>query len=239
MVGNPVRRRFLDASAAVAARAPGGTLASDGERAPRPEDLTLLVVGGSQGARAVNDLVLAAAAVLYAEGRARLPRIVHQTGPADEARVRERYGELGLAELVDVRSFIDDMPAALTAASVVVGRAGALTLAELAMVGRPAILIPLPTAAADHQSRNAAAFARAGAAIVADQRTTSPEKLASLIKALCDDGARRAEMGRAMATLGRPDAARELVDELERVAGGATTGPEPGSRDGGVTGEAR
>jgi len=182
---------------------------------------TVLILGGSQGARAVNDLVIGAAAALAAEQR--LPRIVHQTGAADEARVRQLYAERHLADRVEILPFIDDMPAALRGATLVVARAGALTLAELAMVGRPAILIPLPTAADDHQSRNAAEFARAGAAIIADQRRTTPEALAQMIADLGSDAARRKQMSQAMAALGRPAAAREIVDELERVAGIASS----------------
>jgi UDP-N-acetylglucosamine--N-acetylmuramyl-(pentapeptide) pyrophosphoryl-undecaprenol N-acetylglucosamine transferase len=238
LVGNPVRRRFLDSSR-VSARPstridqppgdrsdpsdpsdPSDRSDDPGDRSDDPGDTAVLIVGGSQGARAVNDLVIGAVAILHKDGR--MPRIVHQvlhqTGAADEARVRERYAALGLADAVEVRPFIDDMPAALARAALVVGRAGALTLAELAMVGRPAILIPLPTAAADHQTRNAAEFARAGAAIVADQKTTTPDALARLIADLCADPPRRAEMSRAMAQRGRPDAAREIVDELERIA---------------------
>ena len=212
LAGNPVRRKFLQAS--TNAVAPQATTSGPWG------SMTVLVVGGSQGARAVNDLVIGAAAVLHGEGR--LPRIVHQTGPSDEARVRQRYSELGLTGLVDVRPFIDDMSSALGTADLVVGRAGALTLAELAMVGRPAILIPLPTAAADHQSRNAASFARAGAALVADQASTTPAALARLVADLCADADRRAAMSRLMAKLGRPTAATQIVDELERVAGGPT-----------------
>ena len=213
LVGNPVRRRFLEASTAASTSA--GAPSGGAPIAAPPTNSTVLVVGGSQGARAVNDLVIGAAAVLHKDGR--LPRLVHQTGATDEARVRERYAALGLGDVVQVRPFIDDMPAALAAAALVVGRAGALTLAELAMIGRPAILIPLPTAAADHQSRNAAEFARAGAAIVADQRTTTPNDLARLIADLFADAPRRLEMSRAMASRGRPRAAGEIVDEIERI----------------------
>ncbi|MES1165108.1 MAG: undecaprenyldiphospho-muramoylpentapeptide beta-N-acetylglucosaminyltransferase [Verrucomicrobiota bacterium] len=214
LVGNPVRRRFLEAAAASPGGPPSAAAASG--TATTAATATVLIVGGSQGARAVNDLVAAAAAELHAQGR--LPALVHQTGAADEARVRARYAALGLADRVQLRAFIDDMPATLGAATLVVGRAGALTLAELAMVGRPAILIPLPTAADDHQSRNAAEFARAGAAVVAPQGTTTASELARLIADLCADAGRRAAMSRAMAALGRPAAAREIVDELERVA---------------------
>ena len=239
LCGNPVRRRFVataatpgaslpsgvDAPSAVSTGLPAGPLA--GLQLP-----TVLILGGSQGARAVNDLVIGAAAALAAEQR--LPRIVHQTGAADEARVRQLYADRQLADRVEILPFIDDMPAALGAATLVVARAGALTLAELAMVGRPAILIPLPTAADDHQTRNAAEFARAGAAIVADQRHTTPEALAQLIAELVADPTRRGQMSRAMAALGRPSAAREIVDELERVAGvAANTGTATVSDRGG------
>jgi UDP-N-acetylglucosamine--N-acetylmuramyl-(pentapeptide) pyrophosphoryl-undecaprenol N-acetylglucosamine transferase len=216
LVGNPVRRTFVVAAAVpdagvVSARA--GTGMAGG---------AVLVLGGSQGARAVNDLVMGAAAILAKAGR--LPRIVHQAGAGDEPRVRTRYGELGLLEgahagRIDVRAFIEDMPAALADAALVVGRAGALTLAELAMTGRPAILIPLPTAAADHQTANAAEFERAGAAVVATQATTTPETLAALLEQLLGDPARLHAMSAAMAAHGRPNATREIVDDLESLVG--------------------
>lgn len=206
LLGNPVRRKFAG-DAAGPSSSPSAAVG------------TVLILGGSQGARAVNDLVAGAAALLAKENR--LPRIVHQTGAGDEARMRARYQELGL-ELdaptgVTLRPFIDDMPAVLADAALVVGRAGALTLAELAMTGRPAILIPLPTAAADHQTSNAAEFERAGAAVVANQATTTPESLARLIADLMGDPVRRAAMSRAMAALGRPAATRDIVDELQTL----------------------
>ena len=212
LLGNPVRRRFL-------ANATGAATGVATLAAPAPAGTRLLILGGSQGARMVNDLIVGAAAVLAAEGR--LPPLTHQTGAADEARVRQRYADAGLAvgDAIVVSPFIDDMPAALASAALVVARAGALTLAELAITGRPAILVPLPTAADDHQTRNAAELVRAGAAIVADQRTTTPEALARLIADLMADEPRRAAMARAMLGLGRPTATRDIVDELERVAG--------------------
>jgi UDP-N-acetylglucosamine--N-acetylmuramyl-(pentapeptide) pyrophosphoryl-undecaprenol N-acetylglucosamine transferase len=216
LLGNPVRRTFVTASAAHA----GASSGRDPVTLGHGSGDSVLVLGGSQGARAVNDLVVAAAALLAAEGR--LPRIVHQTGAADEARVRQRYRDFGLGDgpnagQIELRPFIDDMPAALERTALVVGRAGALTLAELAITGRPAVLIPLPTAAADHQTANAAELVRAGAAIVADQRTTTPETLARLLADLMADPARRHAMSDAMAALGRPNATREIVDELETL----------------------
>ncbi len=99
-----------------------------------------------------------------------------------------------------------------------VSRAGALTLAELAIVGCPAILIPLPTASDDHQTSNARAFERVGAAVVMNQRDTTPDDLADLVAELMADGPRRERMSAAMKELGRPGAAREIVDDLTALA---------------------
>ena len=142
-------------------------------KAERPtEKLRMFVVGGSQGARAVSDLVTAAAAAHSAAGLDFA--LVHQTGSADLDRIQECYRMLGLAEHVIVKAFIEDMASAYAEADLVVARAGALTLAELAIAGRPAILIRLPTAADDHQRKNAAQFASAGAALVLDQGAATP-----------------------------------------------------------------
>jgi len=200
LTGNPVRRKLLDrAAAAGPARA-----AAAGEG--------LLVVGGSQGSRAVNDLVAAMMRVLATRGRS--VRLVHQTGPADEARVRLAYDGIGAAATIEVRPYIDDMPAALAAAALVIARAGALTLAELAIMGCPAILIPLPTAADDHQTANARELERAGAAVVLPQAEATPTKLADLVDELLGDPARRAAMAAAMRGLARPEATRDIVAEM-------------------------
>jgi UDP-N-acetylglucosamine--N-acetylmuramyl-(pentapeptide) pyrophosphoryl-undecaprenol N-acetylglucosamine transferase len=201
--GNPVRRAFTEKA----------------RTQPRAADTAqkhnLLVVGGSQGARAVSDLVLGAAAIL---GKTQPLSIVHQTGTRDAERVEQAYAELGLTADVTVRPFIDDMVAAYAAADLVIARAGALTLAELAIAGRPAILIPLPTAADDHQSKNAADFARAGAALVLPQTTTTPADLATALSTLLADPARRAQMSAAMTGLARPGAAAAVVDHLGKLA---------------------
>jgi UDP-N-acetylglucosamine--N-acetylmuramyl-(pentapeptide) pyrophosphoryl-undecaprenol N-acetylglucosamine transferase len=169
-IGNPVRSKLV-------ATLTAGADSADTSASPR-----ILVVGGSQGARAVNDLVLTAVEVLAKNGS--LPVLVHQTGPSDEDRCGERYGVLSVSDRVEVRPFIDDMATEYHRASLVVARAGALTLAELAIAGRPTILIPLPTAADDHQSKNAARFAQAGAAIVLNQRTSTGAELAQLLSDL-------------------------------------------------------
>jgi UDP-N-acetylglucosamine--N-acetylmuramyl-(pentapeptide) pyrophosphoryl-undecaprenol N-acetylglucosamine transferase len=201
-IGNPVRSKLVATLTGV----------GDGEQSAPPR---ILVVGGSQGARAVNDLVLAAVEVLAKNGS--LPALVHQTGPSDLDRCSERYRVLGVTDSVEVRPFIDDMAAEYHRASLVVARAGALTLAELAIAGRPAILIPLPTAADDHQSKNAARFSKAGAAIVLNQRSLTGAELAQLLDALLADSGRRQAMTAAMRGLARPNAAAEIVDRLEKL----------------------
>jgi UDP-N-acetylglucosamine--N-acetylmuramyl-(pentapeptide) pyrophosphoryl-undecaprenol N-acetylglucosamine transferase len=202
-IGNPVRSKLV-------ATLTAGADSADTSASPR-----ILVVGGSQGARAVNDLVLTAVEVLAKNGS--LPVLVHQTGPSDEDRCGERYGVLSVSDRVEVRPFIDDMATEYHRASLVVARAGALTLAELAIAGRPTILIPLPTAADDHQSKNAARFAQAGAAIVLNQRTSTGAELAQLLSDLLADSGRRQAMASAMRSLARPKAAADIVDRLERL----------------------
>jgi UDP-N-acetylglucosamine--N-acetylmuramyl-(pentapeptide) pyrophosphoryl-undecaprenol N-acetylglucosamine transferase len=210
--GNPLRRTFLQAAAAAehARRAAAGHDGGGGR---------LLVVGGSQGSRAINDRTVEAAGVWARSGA--LPKIVHQTGPADADRVSAAYAALGLpAGTVEVHAFIDDMAAACSRADLVVARAGALTLAELAVLGVPAILIPLPTAADDHQTKNAAAYAAGGAAVLLPQAEATGERLASEITRLLADGGRRRQMAAAMTALARPRAGGEIVDRLQGLAGG-------------------
>lgn len=204
-LGNPVRAKIV--------------AALEGAASPGPaESLRVLVVGGSQGARAVSELVVAAAPLL-AEGGIDYS-LVHQTGGADLERMRERYQALGLGGRATVTAFIDDMASAYAQADVVVARAGALTLAELAIAGKPAVLVPLPTAADDHQSRNAARFAEAGAAIVLPQRQASPADLAAALRDLARAPDRRVAMGAAMRGLARPRAAQEIADRLKELARG-------------------
>jgi UDP-N-acetylglucosamine--N-acetylmuramyl-(pentapeptide) pyrophosphoryl-undecaprenol N-acetylglucosamine transferase len=209
LLGNPVRRRFLDRTVLA-----GGGAPAAGE--------TLLIVGGSQGSHAVNEVASVMVQVLHARGRS--VRVVHQTGPQEEARLRLYYDALGTGTSVDVRAYIDDMPAALAGAALVVARAGALTLAELAIMGRPAVLIPLPTAADDHQTFNARELERAGAAVVLPQYGTSATQLADVVDGLLRDPARRAAMGEAMRRLARPEATRDIVNELQALVAGRKRG---------------
>ncbi len=201
--GNPVRHKIVAALDRGEAVRPAG------------ETLRILVVGGSQGARAVSDLVVQAAARLASDGVDF--SLLHQTGAADLERMQSRYRELGLAERTSARPFIEDMATAYAQADLVVARAGALTLAELALAGKPAILVPLPTAADDHQTKNAASFAAAGAALVLDQRKSSAEDLAAAVTRLGQDAVRRADMGRAMRRLAQPQAAFAIVDRLQAM----------------------
>ena len=200
LLGNPVRRRFIEGA----------------HRPYVPGGKRLVVVGGSQGARAINDLVAGMAPLMMERGE--LPSVLHQSGQSDYDRVRRRYDVLRVGEQVELRPYIEDMHEALSSAALVVSRAGALTLAELAIVGCPAILIPLPTASDDHQTSNARAFERAGAAVVMAQRETTSDDLADLIAELMADAPRRKTMSSAMRELGRPNAAKEIVDQLATLA---------------------
>jgi UDP-N-acetylglucosamine--N-acetylmuramyl-(pentapeptide) pyrophosphoryl-undecaprenol N-acetylglucosamine transferase len=204
LLGNPVRRRFLDRVGAAQDDAGAGATGQ-----------TLLILGGSQGSHSVNELTSRMIEILRARGV--LPQAVHQTGAAEIDRMTLYYDALGLADKVEARAFIDDMPAALADAALVIARAGALTLAELAIMGRPAVLIPLPTAADDHQTLNALEFERAGAAVMVAQYETAATQLADLVADLLADPARRATMSQAMRGLARPNATRDIVAELRAL----------------------
>jgi UDP-N-acetylglucosamine--N-acetylmuramyl-(pentapeptide) pyrophosphoryl-undecaprenol N-acetylglucosamine transferase len=199
--GNPVRRSLLERAGTLAERPGGGGI---------------LILGGSQGSHAVNELASGMVRVLDARGR--LPEVVHQTGPDEHDRMQVHYAAFGYANRVQVRDFIDDMPAALASASLVVARAGALTLAELAIMRRPAILIPLPTAADDHQTVNAMAFANAGGAVVLPQPDASATRLGDLADEILQDPQRHKSMAEAMGRLAKPDATDAIVAELAAIA---------------------
>jgi len=207
--GNPVRPEFFRAAgpSATEAGADGGSAV-----------VRVLVFGGSQGAHAVNVAMVEAAAELAA-GRPHL-RITHQTGERDVEMVRAGYRAAGIQ--ADVEPFFYDMGRLLAGADLIVCRAGATTLAEIAAAGRAAILIPLPTATDDHQRRNAEALAAAGAAEMLLQRDATGPALAKRILSLAGDAAARQRMATAARALARPDAAKVIVDralELIRRAG--------------------
>jgi UDP-N-acetylglucosamine--N-acetylmuramyl-(pentapeptide) pyrophosphoryl-undecaprenol N-acetylglucosamine transferase len=177
----------------------------------------VLVFGGSQGAHAVNVAMVEAAAELAA-GRPPL-HLTHQTGERDVEMVRAGYRAAGIQ--ADVEPFFYDMGRQLGRADVIVCRAGATTLAEVAAAGKAAILIPLPTATDDHQRKNAEALAASGAAEVLLQSEATGSTLAKRILALVGDEAARTRMATAARALARPDAAKVIVDRALELIGRA------------------
>ncbi|RJF75022.1 undecaprenyldiphospho-muramoylpentapeptide beta-N-acetylglucosaminyltransferase [Rhodopseudomonas palustris] len=177
--------------------------------------LRLLVVGGSQGARVMADIVPGALERLDPELQARLV-LTQQVREEDMARVRAVYDRLKLT--CELAPFFTDLPARLAASQLVVSRSGAGTVAELGAVGRPSILVPLPGALDQDQFANAGVLADAGAAIRIVQADFTPERLAAEITALAADPAKLPAMATAARTVGRLDAADRLADLVMRVA---------------------
>ena len=210
MFGNPIRRDIR-----LALEQAGATGSQDSAGADRP--LRLFVFGGSQGAVRVNELV-AEAAVLLAERGIALD-IVHQTGTVNQEEIHKRYQQAGIT--ADVRAFIEDMASEYRRADLVIARSGATTVAELGVVGRPAILIPYPYAADNHQEVNAREMAEEGAALMLRQADLTGAILADAIAKLAENPQILADMGSAMKALGRPRAAADILDWCE--------GREPGS----------
>jgi UDP-N-acetylglucosamine--N-acetylmuramyl-(pentapeptide) pyrophosphoryl-undecaprenol N-acetylglucosamine transferase len=178
------------------------------------------VTGGARGASPINQRI---AALL--PGVLDRVQIVHQTGPlsanpdaGDLAQRRESLSEAVRHRYKVVEFLGDELPDVYAAADLVVGRAGAGTIAELAYVGLPAILVPLPGARGDEQTRNARVLGDAGAAIVIQQPDATPERLQTEIVALLDNPERRARMAKAARAVARPDAAARLADELLSLA---------------------
>jgi UDP-N-acetylglucosamine--N-acetylmuramyl-(pentapeptide) pyrophosphoryl-undecaprenol N-acetylglucosamine transferase len=183
---------------------------------PLPLDRpTLLVLGGSLGSRQVNDSVINAVGQLATELTGW--RVVHQTGPEGAETAREVYIKHGLAH--EVEPFFADMPSRLASATLAVARAGATTIAELSAVGIPAILIPYPDAADDHQTKNARLFSEANAAVIVSStdRSFEPVDLAPHLAAMLSDRHRLLSMSEAMKKLGRPDASAKVVAILKSL----------------------
>ena len=196
--GNPVRAEFFAAAE---------------RHASEHRGLRVLILGGSQGAHAVNLAVVGAAPAI----RQRHPGVefVHQTGARDLELVRGQYGRTGVAARAD--AFFDPVAPELAAADLVVSRAGATTLAELAAAGRPAVLVPLPTATDDHQRRNAQVLVEAGAAVVVEQ-DQGADALAATVADLLGDPERLRAMSAAMRRLARPGAAAAIVARVLELA---------------------
>lgn len=203
VVGTPIRKEFLAESQRMS------TAASE------PHHQHLLIFGGSQGAKAINSAVIEGVPPLLKE-RPQMT-VTHQTGESDYARVSAAYRQAGVS--VGAVPFLYDMPSAINAADLVVARAGAMTVAELTTCGKPAVLIPLPTAIYDHQMKNARAMEAAGAAVVLPQQELTGSKLAQTITAILDDHERVKAMGAASMRLRRIDAAEAIVRECYALIG--------------------
>lgn len=183
--------------------------------APRADGpLHLLVFGGSQGAHILSEVVPTAIALLPDAMRARLS-IVQQCRAEDLDAVRNAYAACGV--LAELASFFTDMPARMAQAHLVIARSGASTLCELAVIGRPAIFIPLPSATDDHQTSNADVFANAGAAWRVAQRELTPQSLAQMLSEIFVQPAELANRAAATRQFAKPDAASRLADLVEKL----------------------
>lgn len=196
--GNPVRAEILAAAENKRHQQEGGP------------PFTLLIMGGSLGAHRINMLLLAAANIL--KEKIKMPfRLIHQTGAADAEQVRVGYAAAGVE--AEVSPFIKDMAAVYAQANLAVARAGATSLAELAVMGLPAVLIPYPHAADDHQAANANYYVAGGGALMHREADLDATQLAAIIAELAADNGRRAAMGAAMRQLAVPDAAERILAE--------------------------
>lgn len=216
LIGNPIRRALMD-----------NYLRSSVAH----EKFTLLVFGGSLGARAINQRMLEA--LDYLSDLKGEIHIVHQTGKNDTEAIRKAYQEKGFS--AEVLEFIDDMSKAYARAELVICRAGATTLSELTVCKKASILIPFPYAADDHQTKNAQALVDAGAALMFRESELTGEKLAQQIRALKQEPARLKRMEKQAALLGRPEAAKELADvcvQLMVERWGPKGRPRPGAGQG-------
>jgi UDP-N-acetylglucosamine--N-acetylmuramyl-(pentapeptide) pyrophosphoryl-undecaprenol N-acetylglucosamine transferase len=205
LVGNPVREE----------------IARLGEMPFPPFDevapLKILVTGGSQGATILSQIVPEGLGMLEPSLRRRL-QVVQQCRPDDIERVRNQYADLGIpAELM---TYVEDMAAKLADCHLMIGRAGASTIAELTAAGRPAILIPFAAATDDHQTANAREMVRAGGARAIKQENFTPDVLARQIEALAMDPVALSNAAARALSVGRPHAARDLADLVERVGNG-------------------
>ncbi len=198
LTGNPIRKAIL--------KNLSGT-----EKPPDDNSrFCILILGGSQGAHKINQLMMEAIPCL--ERYHRRLKIIHQTGDQDERDVAQAYADSGFR--AEVRPFIQNLGEYLLRAHLVVSRAGAGAVAEIALSGRPGILIPFPHAASDHQTRNAEYLVRGGAALMFSEAELTGEKLAGAIESILQNENTRKEMADRARSLARPRAASQLVDEI-------------------------
>ena len=198
VTGNPIRREFFEA-----------------KRQPKTDNRQrLLIFGGSQGSHILNE-AMDGALLFMARLKDRL-KIVHQTGPKELDVVRAAYRTSAFAD-ARVVAYLDPIVDEIAAADLVVSRAGAMTIAELAAVGRAAVLIPFAAATNNHQELNARVMERAGGAVVITEAQLSPERLAMTINDILNDPARVTRMGAAARSLAAPEATKKIVDLLEKI----------------------
>lgn len=199
--GNPVRSAVLDKAAAPYV-APEG-------------DVSLLVIGGSQGARILSDVVPAAIAALPADLRGRIT-VSHQARGEDETRVKAFYQEAGIT--ADVQPFFSDVPERMERAQLVISRSGASSVADVTVIGRPAILVPFAAATGDHQTANARGVVEAGGAVALSENQFTVDAVATAITDILTQPARAHDMAQAALSIGRPDATERLVALVEELA---------------------
>jgi UDP-N-acetylglucosamine--N-acetylmuramyl-(pentapeptide) pyrophosphoryl-undecaprenol N-acetylglucosamine transferase len=203
LTGNPVRAKFFEIPA--------------GKR--DPDRVSILVFGGSQGAHAINEAMVAALPQLASQKNQL--RITHQTGEVDYEKVRKSYEVASWSENTDVRRYIDDMVSEFSKADLILCRAGATTTAELVAAGKAAVMIPFPLAADDHQRKNAEALQAAGAARMILQKELNGERLANEIASLIAAPDDITRMETASRKLARRDAAAATVDLMEELVKGS------------------
>lgn len=197
-VGNPVRGSVLERAGA-------------GYIAPGDYPMDLLVMGGSQGARILSDVIPPAIAALPMD-MLRNIRVSHQARDEDGTRVAEYYAENGIN--ADVQPFFHDVPRRMSEAQLVISRSGASSIADLTVIGRPAILIPYAAAAGDHQVANAKGMIEAEAAVMIPENAANPETLTEHIKMILSDGPAAIRMANRALSLGKPEAAETLADMI-------------------------
>jgi UDP-N-acetylglucosamine--N-acetylmuramyl-(pentapeptide) pyrophosphoryl-undecaprenol N-acetylglucosamine transferase len=221
VTGVPVRQAFFEvrhSSGQLAERVavgdrPAAKMRGEAAVASRPP--SLLIFGGSQGAHALNQTVTDALPRFHEHMRDLY--IVHQTGERDYQPACEAYLHAGVK--AELHKFIDDMPAAFASADLLVCRSGASTVAEITAAGKPAIFVPFPHAADDHQTHNAAALARSGAAILIRESELTAQRLFETVRDLLTDRARLARMAEAAGKLAHPDAAARIAALAARLGG--------------------
>ena len=199
--GNPVRQTVLDRAGA-------------GYIAPGDYPMSLVVIGGSQGARVLSDIVPAALAALDPDLRGRL-RVAHQARAEDLPRVVHTYGAAGIP--AEVEPFFTDIPRRLSEAQLVISRSGASSVADISVIGRPSILVPYAAATGDHQTANAKGMAEAGAAIILSEATLDAATLTAQVAAILGAPEKAELMARSALAQGRPDATIRLAALVEAL----------------------